>query len=110
MTRAIVLLCLLPFVTRADDLPVPDAARGAKGLDSALNSLHAPTRDTRPLPPEESLKHFKLRPGYAVDLIAAEPTVRQPLDINFDARGRMWVTQYRQYPFPRGLKVVEYDR
>jgi putative membrane-bound dehydrogenase-like protein len=22
----------------------------------------------------------------------------------------MWVTQYRQYPFPKGLKIVEYDR
>src|SRR5205085_12458312 len=69
-----------------------------------------PTRDTKPFPPEEALKHFKPRPGYAVDLIAAEPTVRQPLNITFDARGRMWVTQYIQYPFPKGLKVVEYDR
>src|SRR4051812_1014437 len=110
MTRALVLLCLIAFVTRADDLPVPDAARNARGLDSALNSLRAPTRDTKPLPPNEALKHFKLRPGYAIDLIAAEPTVRQPLNINFDARGRMWVTQYIQYPFPKGLKIVEYDR
>jgi putative heme-binding domain-containing protein len=89
---------------------VPDAAKGAKGLDSALNSLHAPTRDTKPLSAAESLKHFKLRPGYAVDLIAEEPVVRQPLNISFDARGRMWVTQYIQYPFPKGLKIVEYDR
>jgi putative heme-binding domain-containing protein len=89
---------------------IPDAAKGAKGLDSALNSLHAPTRDTKALSAIESLKHFKLRPGYAIDLIATEPTVRQPLNINFDARGRMWVTQYIQYPFPKGLKIVEYDR
>jgi putative membrane-bound dehydrogenase-like protein len=110
MPRLFFLIALFAPLALADDLPVPDAARNAKGLDSALNSLRAPTRDTKPLPPDEALKHFKLRPGYAIDLISAEPTVRQPLNINFDARGRMWVTQYVQYPFPKGLKVVEYDR
>lgn len=108
VTLAVLALCSMAAF--ADDPPVPDAARNAKGLDSALNSLRAPTRDTKPLPPEEALKHFKLRPGYAIDLIASEPAVRQPVNINFDARGRMWVTQYIQYPFPKGLKVVEYDR
>jgi len=103
--------CLLFFVAPmafADD--IPDAIKTAKGLDSALNSLHAEARGTKPLSPEEELKHFKLRPGYTIDLISAEPAVRQPLNINFDARGRMWVTQYIQYPFPSGLKIVEYDR
>src|SRR3954468_4681718 len=109
--RYFVLITLLfATVTFADDAPIADAAKNAKGLDSALAALRAPTRDTKPLSAEESLKHFKLRPGYAVDLIAEEPVVRQPLNINFDARGRMWVTQYIQYPFPKGLKVVEYDR
>ena len=63
-----------------------------------------------PLSPAEAQKRFKTPPGLAVDLIAAEPTVKQPLYIAFDERGRMWVTQYRQYPFPAGLKVVKYDR
>ncbi|MDB5319331.1 MAG: Cytochrome c, partial [Phycisphaerales bacterium] len=112
MTRSSIrFLCVVMFcasVALGDE--VPEAARSAKGLDSALNSLHAPTRDTKALSAGESLKHFKLRPGYAVDLIADEPVVRQPININFDARGRMWVTQYIQYPFPKGLKIVEYDR
>src|SRR5438046_2532442 len=103
-------LAICAWTVRADDAPIPDAVKRAKGLDSALNSLHAATRDTKALPPEESLKHFKVRDGYAVDLIAAEPAVRQPLNISFDARGRMWVTQYIQYPFPKGLRIVEYDR
>jgi len=104
-------ICLLAIgASCALAADVPEAAKTARGLDSALNSLHAPTRGTKPLTPAEELKGFKLRPGYAIDLVAAEPAVRQPLNINFDARGRMWVTQYIQYPFPRGLKVVEYDR
>jgi putative membrane-bound dehydrogenase-like protein len=68
------------------------------------------TRETPALSAAEALKKFRLREGYVVDLVATEPVVRQPLNITFDARGRMWVTNYAQYPFPKGLKVVEYDR
>ncbi len=30
--------------------------------------------------------------------------------MSFDERGRLWVVQYLQYPFPAGLKVVRYDQ
>src|SRR3954469_20039085 len=63
----------------------------------------------KPLSPQESLKHFKLPDDLEIKLAAAEPDVRQPLNINFDERGRMWVVQYIQYPFPAGLKIVKYD-
>ena len=29
--------------------------------------------------------------------------IRQPIDLHFDDRGRLWVVQYLQYPFPAGL-------
>lgn len=45
----------------------------------------------------------------AVDLVAREPVVAQPVFLNFDERGRMWVVQYRQYPEPAGLKVMARD-
>jgi hypothetical protein len=45
-----------------------------------------------------------------IDLVAAHPVVEQPIFLNFDHRGRMWVAQYRQYPFPAGSKVVGKDR
>ncbi len=82
----------------------------ARGLDQALERLHAPMRQTPALSAREEHDRFKPQAGLAVDLIASEPVVRQPLCINFDERGRMWVTQYIQYPFPAGLKVVEYDQ
>ena len=86
------------------------AVKGAEGLDEALRNLKASMVTTPPLSPTEALKHFKVPAGLAVDLIGHEPTVRQPLYLTFDERGRMWVVQYRQYPFPAGLKVVSYDR
>ena len=97
-----------PPATQPDHLR--DNVMGAKGLDQALERLHAAMRETPALSPQEAQKHFKPRSGLAVDLIASEPQIRQPVCINFDERGRMWVVQYIQYPFPAGLKVVEYDQ
>ncbi len=62
-----------------------------------------------PTPAKEALRQFHPRLGFAVDLMAAEPDVEQPLYMNWDSRGRLWVVQYRQYQFPAGLKVVSYD-
>ena len=81
-----------------------------KGLDDALRNLHAPLAGGDPLPAVESLKKLKVQAGLTIDLVASEPVVRQPLHIEFDERGRMWVVNYEQYPFPAGLKIVEYDR
>lgn len=66
--------------------------------------------DSEPTPPLEATKQFKVAEGVEIELVAAEPDVAQPLYISFDPRGRMWVVQYLQYPFPAGLKVVKYDQ
>lgn len=60
--------------------------------------------------PEEAVKRMKVPDGFRVKLVACEPEIRQPLSITFDARGRMWVIQYLQYPTPEGLKPVEVDQ
>lgn len=64
---------------------------------------------SKPLSVEESLKTFTLPDDLVIETVLAEPIVRQPLHISFDERGRMWVVQYLQYPFPEGLKVIKYD-
>jgi putative membrane-bound dehydrogenase-like protein len=66
--------------------------------------------DTPPTPPEEALKKFTLRKGLTIDLMASEPDLEQPLCMTWDSRGRLWVTLYRQYQFPAGLKIVKYDQ
>ncbi len=63
-----------------------------------------------PVTPVETLQRLKVPKDVRVELVAAEPTITQPLHISFDFKGRMWVVQYRQYPFPAGLKVVRYDQ
>jgi putative heme-binding domain-containing protein len=62
------------------------------------------------LPPEEARKALRIADGLTVDTALHEPEVRQPLYVDFDERGRMWVTQYIQYPNPAGLEVITWDR
>ena len=66
--------------------------------------------DSLPTPPEQAVKMFQVQDGFEMQLLAHEPVVAQPLFMTWDARGRLWVVQYRQYPFPAGLKVVKYDQ
>src|SRR5947208_1122852 len=66
--------------------------------------------NTPPTRPKDALQTFKVRDGYALDLMASEPDVVQPLYMSWDSRGHMWVMQYIQYQFPAGLKIVSYDQ
>ncbi len=60
--------------------------------------------------PDEAVKRMKVADGFEVSVVASEPLVRQPVAIEFDDRGRLWVIQYLQYPNPAGLKRVQVDR
>ncbi len=64
---------------------------------AAAQQLVAPTG---PLTPAEQRAKFKLPPGFEIQLVASEPDVHKPMNLKFDARGRMWVTHSLEYPFP----------
>jgi putative membrane-bound dehydrogenase-like protein len=59
---------------------------------------------------DETRRAFKPIGGLIMELIASEPVIRQPVDLHFDDRGRLWVVQYLQYPFPAGLTITSYDQ
>jgi putative heme-binding domain-containing protein len=56
-------------------------------------------RSTEPLTAEAQLKSFKLPPGFEIQLFAAEPQIAKPMNMGFDERGRLWITESREYPF-----------
>lgn len=60
--------------------------------------------------PDEAPRRMTVPAGLEVQLVASEPLVRQPVAIEFDDRGRLWVIQYLQYPNPAGLKRAKVDR
>ena len=43
-----------------------------------------------------------MKPGYEVKLIASEPLVQDPVFVDWDAKGRMWVVEMGDYPFAPG--------
>jgi hypothetical protein len=45
----------------------------------------------KPLSPQESQRRFRLPEGLRIDLVAAEPQLREPTGIAFDAHGRIYV-------------------
>ena len=54
--------------------------------------------ESPPLSPAESIDAFRTRPGFKVELVAAEPLVESPVAIDFGADGRLWVCEMRDYP------------
>lgn len=68
-----------------------------------------------PKTPEEALASFRVREGFRVELVAAEPLVVDPIAFDWDAQGRLWVVEMRDYPLglngrgqPGGvIKVLE---
>ena len=62
------------------------------------------------LSPAESLKKTRVFDDFEVDIVLSEPLVAQPLQMSWDERGRLWVAQYRQYPFPAGIKMLSRDK
>ncbi len=60
--------------------------------------------------PDQAASQMTVAEGLAIQLVASEPLVRQPVAIEFDDRGRLWVVQYLQYPNPEGLKRKQVDR
>jgi putative heme-binding domain-containing protein len=56
--------------------------------------------ETPALTPSEERAKFHLPPGFEIQLVAQEPEIHKPMNMKFDAGGRLWVTHSLEYPFP----------
>ena len=63
-----------------------------------------------PRTPAEEAKGFALPPGFEAQLVASEPDIHKPINIAFDERGRLWVTNTIEYPFPAPEGKTPRDR
>jgi putative heme-binding domain-containing protein len=84
--------------------PGTPSATGATGHQRPFDP-----RPQGPLSPSQALAAFQVPDDLRIDVVLAEPIVRQPVSLSFDERGRLWVVQYLQYPAPAGLKMVSRD-
>ena len=69
-------------------------------LGAEEDPFAANVRPTDPLTAEEQLQTFDLPEGFVVQLVASEPDINKPMNLAFDAIGRLWVTTSREYPRP----------
>ncbi len=60
-----------------------------------------------PTEPDKALTTFKVKPGFRVELAAAEPNVRDPVAISFDEDGRMYAVEMRDYSERRDERLGE---
>jgi len=74
-------------------------------LLAVLSLGHAPSRSVgQGVPvessddPEDFRKVTQLPEGFEIQLVASEPTIINPIQINFDTRGRLWVLCAPRYP------------
>lgn len=57
-----------------------------------------PLKYQLPLSPEESAKLIQVPPGFELRLFASEPDIINPIAMNWDEKGRLWVIETVDYP------------
>lgn len=51
-----------------------------------------------PKSPDEALAAFRVKPGFKIELAAAEPLIVDPVAIDWGADGKLWVCEMHDYP------------
>lgn len=84
---------------------------GCLGISAVADDEIRPATD-RPQPksPLESAKCVKLPPGFRLELVAAEPLLREPTAMCFDERGRLFVCEIHGYNLDGYLDIVELNK
>ncbi len=81
----------LPFLEPTTNVGIPDDPNAARGKLGSLKYFTA----------AEQLKLFELADGYEINLVASEedfPELQNPVALNFDEKGRLWVATMSSYP------------
>lgn len=70
-----------------------------RSVEQTRGGRHWVDRKTDPpKSPQESAACFQIEPGCRIELVASEPLVFDPVAIEFDSAGRMFVAEYCDYP------------
>ena len=59
------------------------------------------SRQQQGLSPQEALSTFELAPGFQVELVASEPLISDPVAMEIDEYGRMYVVEMHGYPLDK---------
>lgn len=57
--------------------------------------------------PQDMPKHLEVHPEFDISLVASEPLINKPMNVDWDEKGRLWVTETPEYP--NGLRHANVD-
>jgi putative membrane-bound dehydrogenase-like protein len=57
--------------------------------------------------PHDMPKHLEIHPDFELSLVAAEPLINKPMNIDWDEKGRLWVVETPEYP--NGLRQANVE-
>ncbi len=60
-----------------------------------------------PPAPKDMVKHLEVHPEFNLTLVAAEPLINKPMNVDWDEKGRLWVCETPEYPNGRRLPKEE---
>ena len=95
MSRTAGLLLVAPLT--AAFAWTPAASAREPGADRADKDYAAELPHIPPKSPAKSLQAFRLRPGFRIELAAAEPLLASPVALDFDEDGRLYVAEFREF-------------
>ena len=89
------LLCFAVSVVSAQTEPPESLQR----IEQERGGRHWIDQETDPpKSPQDSLACLQIEPGFQVELVAAEPLVKDPVQVAFDERGDLYAIEYGDYP------------
>ena len=74
------------------------AAAGVKPVKVPSESTPEPLEQPKPTEPVDAIESINVPDGFEVELVAAEPLVKDPVAIDWGPDGRLWVIEMADYP------------
>lgn len=84
-----------PFQYEEEHVPYPPLQ------SDRIQGIRESSRKQLPMSPEVSMKRMVLPADFRVELFASEPDIVNPITMNWDEKGRLWVVESIEYPYTR---------
>jgi uncharacterized protein len=98
-----------PFEYTVLDVPFPPPHEERLRYEEEVGPMDRGANNPRyyrkqlPVDPEIAIDRMIVPAGFRVELFASEPDIVNPISMNWDEQGRLWVIESIEYPYPRGF-------